>query len=395
MVADMVQESGEWDWFRLHQLLPQECMDRIAAIHPPCSTLGEDIPQWRWEPNSQFSTRSAYSFLAHADVGRVNKVWKKVWQLRVPQWVRVFIWLSLHERLLTNAEQVLRHCAELDVSEICHGGCEDIDHVLRSCSAAKGVWEWVIPLGNRFEFFDLPFIDWLQRNLFATASASSDTDWSARFAIICWLLWKRRCALIFTLAVGVVDDILDRSNRVVAECRRAFDNRTISLPVSVPESRWRTPKTAWVKVNVDAAVSTLDSSAGVGVVCRDCNGRWMSGVARAVGRCTALVAELWAIHDGLLHAWSTGYRFIEMESDCLEAVKVVMSEFTNMQESALVWSIKKWLQRDWQVEVHHVGHGCNRAADRMAASGRGLLLMATTFPEAPDGVQEIVVDEMN
>ncbi|KAK8700343.1 hypothetical protein V6N13_018742 [Hibiscus sabdariffa] len=189
---------------------------------------------------------------------------------------------------------VLRHCAELDVSEICHGGCEDIDHVLRSCSAAKGVWEWVIPLGNRFEFFDLPFIDWLQRNLFATASASSDTDWSARFAIICWLLWKRRCALIFTLAVGVVDDILDRSNRVVAECRRAFDNRTISLPVSVPESRWRTPKTAWVKV-----------------------------------------------------------------------------------------------------EVHHVGHGCNRAADRMAASGRGLLLMATTFPEAPDGVQEIVVDEMN
>ncbi|KAK8978069.1 hypothetical protein V6N11_062868 [Hibiscus sabdariffa] len=47
------------------------------------------------------------------------------------------------------------------------------------------------------------------------------------------------------------------------------------------------------------------------------------------------------------------------------------------------------------VEVHHVGRGCNRVADKMTVIGRGLLLMAIRFLEAPNGVREIAVEEMN
>ncbi|KAK8634215.1 hypothetical protein V6N13_015043 [Hibiscus sabdariffa] len=37
---------------------------------------------------------------------RPSITWKKVWQLKVSQRVRVFAWLSMHEHLLTNVERV-------------------------------------------------------------------------------------------------------------------------------------------------------------------------------------------------------------------------------------------------------------------------------------------------
>ncbi|KAK8630676.1 hypothetical protein V6N13_079458 [Hibiscus sabdariffa] len=113
-----------------------------------------------------------------------------------------------------------------------------------------------------------------------------------------------------------------------------------------------------VKVNIDDAVSTLNNTAGIGTVFRDSSGRWLGEVARSTGRCNALVAELGANPEGLLYAWTSGYRYIEVESDCLEAVNIVT------------------------------------VADKLAAKGHGLLLMATKFPEAPDNVREIVAEEM-
>ncbi|KAK8613909.1 hypothetical protein V6N13_101663 [Hibiscus sabdariffa] len=53
-----------------------------------------------------------------------NAKWRKIWALRVPQRVRVFMWLAAHQSHLTNVERVKRHLADID------GGPEDIDHIL-------------------------------------------------------------------------------------------------------------------------------------------------------------------------------------------------------------------------------------------------------------------------
>ncbi|KAK8631058.1 hypothetical protein V6N13_079822 [Hibiscus sabdariffa] len=81
-------------------------------------------------------------------------------------------------------------------------------------------------------------------------------------------------------------------------------------------------------------------------VIRDCEGRWLCGFARSIGRCNVLLAELWVIHDGLLHAWSRSFCRIEIESDNLEDVRIVTSVSTALRESGLVLSIKRWLCKD-------------------------------------------------
>ncbi|KAK8697852.1 hypothetical protein V6N13_113987 [Hibiscus sabdariffa] len=128
-------------------------------------------------------------------------IWTRVWKIPVPQRVRVFVWLVFHGRLLANAEQVRRHILDSELCDFCGAVREDIEHVLRSCCMAKGVWMRSIPAANRHTF-NLPFTDWLYKNLFDNSFMVADMDWSTRFAIMCWLFWKCRCRLVLASEEG-------------------------------------------------------------------------------------------------------------------------------------------------------------------------------------------------
>ncbi|KAK9011299.1 hypothetical protein V6N11_044151 [Hibiscus sabdariffa] len=157
----MVTESGVWDWDRLEFMLPRKNLERIAFL-PPRDGFGEDRPTWGWEDKREFSTR------------------------------------------LT--------------------GREDVEHVLRSCVAAKGLWMRVLLPEDWEAFFSIVFHEWLGKNLFEGSFMTNDREWFTRFVILCWLLWKRWCSLLLDSEVGVLGDILMHGNRLVAECIRALSD---------------------------------------------------------------------------------------------------------------------------------------------------------------------------
>ncbi|KAL4385217.1 hypothetical protein GQ457_15G009690 [Hibiscus cannabinus] len=376
-VVDMVSENGMWDWDKLELMLPKESLEQIAAIPPPRAEFGEDKPTWRWEDKRHFSTRTAYDFLTN-DLGICeSNVWRKIWRLGVPQRIRTFIWLAFHERLMTNVEGVRRHLSALELCGICGGDREDVAHVLRDCVVAKGLWTK----------------QWLFKNLFDATFMAIDADWSIRFAIFCWLLWKRRCCLLLDSETGVLGDIYMHGNRMVEECSRVKCDMQRDRGGRVLVSNWAPPQVGWVKLNVDAAVATVDHTVGIEGVVRDENGVWLFGYARFVGRCDVLLAEFWAIHDGLLHVWSMGYRRVELESDCLEAVRVINNESDMMGGSVLVESIKRLLGQDWRVEVRYISRENNRIADLLAKRGRNMQLVPLRFVTPPVELERLVEEE--
>ncbi|KAL4318363.1 hypothetical protein GQ457_18G022390 [Hibiscus cannabinus] len=293
-VGEMVLANGEWDWDALAAMLPKDKLDLIASVLPPQEGVGVDTPGWRWED----------------------------------------------KRLLTNVERARRHMTSLVMCEICGSGHEDIEHVLRSCTAAKEVWTRVVPRSTQEAFFSLPIREWLRDNLFGESLVAGDAMWGIR-----------------------------------------------------GRPSWTRPRTGWIKANVDASVSMVDRSAGAGGVLRDDSGAWISGYARYVGRCDALLAELWAIHDGLLLAWDLGFRFVELESDCLEAVRIICSRSNVLSTSALVGAIASLLSREWTVEGCHITRDSNGVADKLAKRGRELGMDSTIFVAAPAVVAGLVEAE--
>ncbi|KAK8556759.1 hypothetical protein V6N13_064765 [Hibiscus sabdariffa] len=74
-------------------------------------------------------------------------------------------------------------------------------------------------------------------------------------------------------------------------------------------------------------------------------------------------------------------------------MRIVNSVSTVMQESGLVSSIKRWINKDWQVRVKHVNREYNKVADKLAVKGRVLEFATTTFNMVPGDMEDLVADE--
>ncbi|KAK9007756.1 hypothetical protein V6N11_074674 [Hibiscus sabdariffa] len=129
-IADMTNANGRWDWERIFPFLPESIMWKIVRIKPPSMQFGSELSCWRWEQNRCFTTKSAYDALSAPSGPVVDFKWASIWKLRVPQLVKVFLWLSSHDRLLTNPDRVRRHIVDSDKCPWCQVYAESLDHVL-------------------------------------------------------------------------------------------------------------------------------------------------------------------------------------------------------------------------------------------------------------------------
>ncbi|KAK8579612.1 hypothetical protein V6N12_069926 [Hibiscus sabdariffa] len=310
MMKDMVTDLGDWDWTRLAASLKSTALDHIATVPPPRLNFGFDIPVWRWSTNRQFTTQSAYKYLMGLSDSPADSIWKRVWSLLVSQRVHTFMWLTLHQRHLTNVEQVRRQLSDSDRCTICNRGVEDLDHILCFCTRARNLWTRAVKPEILASFLSSPFDSCLRHNLLVeTGNVLQGVPWNCRFAIFCWLLWKRRCAVIFYSDFIRHDDILMQGDRLVVEY-------VIS---SAHVSRQPSP------------VNVVPSG-----VLRDENGSWILDFGRSIGCCSVLVAELWAVQDMLARAWRLDICHLVLETDYLEVVKLLNCSSTTMVGNSLV-----------------------------------------------------------
>ncbi|KAL4304528.1 hypothetical protein GQ457_10G007360 [Hibiscus cannabinus] len=188
-------------------------------------------------------------------------------------------------------------------------------------------------------------------------------DWPQAFAIFCWLLWKNRCCRVMGSECMPREELLARGRRMLEECSRTFRGSRHTVRRGLLMS-WQRPPLEWVKVNVDAAVNVFDQRAVVGGVFRDSDGEWLFGFTQSIGSCSVLLAELWAIFEALCRAWAKGYRYVELESDCANALSIAQ-----------------------------IPRACNVCADRLAALGRGQVEEVVEFEAPPAELLDLVVEE--
>ncbi|KAK8649249.1 hypothetical protein V6N13_129982 [Hibiscus sabdariffa] len=238
----MVTDQVDWDWDRLREVLPDEVLEHLAATPPPLHHLGEDVPGWRWDDKREFTVKSAYSVLVQeGGRGRMTQ-WNRIWSIQVPQRVKVFMWITAHQRHLTNVERVRRHMA----------------------SSGKSLWRSVLGPVAAGSLDLLSFDDWLHGNISGRlAEVGGRKDWAMEFSIFCWLLWKLRCSMVLDSGFVECESVLDRGRRFMLDCRTAFAATLRAPPTTaVSVQRWEGPQSGWVKCNVDATGSMLVAPPG-------------------------------------------------------------------------------------------------------------------------------------
>ncbi|KAK8578762.1 hypothetical protein V6N12_069106 [Hibiscus sabdariffa] len=130
VVADMVDEYGQWCWHRFDQLLPLEIILRIAGVKPPLG-LSYDRIGWLLGSNQEFSVRSAFDVRQGVPYSPVELVWKVIAGFKGLPRVQTFLWLIFHDRVLTNVERGRRRLTQDCSCTICGVIEGDLDHILR------------------------------------------------------------------------------------------------------------------------------------------------------------------------------------------------------------------------------------------------------------------------
>lgn len=138
-VSDLIDESGEWNLNMIRETIPTQVLDRIGAIHPLDSSSDSDTRLWPGYNLGNFTVSSAYSLLDGSVAGDESVRWKQIWQLKVPERVRSFMWLVAHNKLLTNLQK-----AQMGIGDSfcvhCGNILDSIIHALRDCDLARSLW---------------------------------------------------------------------------------------------------------------------------------------------------------------------------------------------------------------------------------------------------------------
>ena len=104
---------------------------------------------WAHTPSGEFSTSSAYKLLvASASVNNAGSssgvaqkhFWKWVWQLRVPNMIKHFIWGACNNALPTKSNLFRRQITTSDTCELCNGAPKDVLNVVWSSKELEVVW---------------------------------------------------------------------------------------------------------------------------------------------------------------------------------------------------------------------------------------------------------------
>lgn len=136
-VADYWDEDRGWKWELFQQLIPATDTERVAGYILSNNLDEEDAMGWWWEKGQDFTIRSAYnSIIGSTSVSR-DFNWARIWSLKVPIRICMFLWLVKHGRVMTNVERAKRNMTSNVTCVFYAGHAEDLDHFFRKCSEVK------------------------------------------------------------------------------------------------------------------------------------------------------------------------------------------------------------------------------------------------------------------
>ncbi|CAN1142230.1 Putative ribonuclease H protein At1g65750 [Linum perenne] len=316
-----------------------DMIQQVTGMIPPAAGRGDDVLNWGEEANGKFSIRSAYCLTLQFDHQPLDIDWKHVWRWKGPSRTQHFLWLAMHNKLLTNPWSLLGF------------------HT--NGSAQKPLNKW---LSDGMEHKD-----------------------GMLFGISCWYLWKGRNELVFSAKIQSPRDLAARISSWTGSVSSALDHdKTIGTQIPSRTAaiiNWDPGPEGWITLNTDGSVNRATGVATIGGLLRNHLGFCSLAFTAKLGKCSITRAELRGIIQGLELAWNEGHKKVSVQTDSLAAVLLIRAEGApSHQHTSEIIAIKNWTDRDWQVEFHHIYREANGAADFLATLGHHFAIGVHIIP---------------
>ncbi|CAN0876753.1 Putative ribonuclease H protein At1g65750, partial [Linum grandiflorum] len=232
--------------------------------------------------------------------------------------------------------------------------------------------------------------DWFWENINVKGGIRiREVWWSDWFLALVWNIWKWRNQVCHSQTPWPVQNLWrithDLAHEIFSMKRISHPNREVEL------IGWSPPPIGWVKLNVDGSRVSAEDSTAIGGVLRGACGTWIAGFLHHIGSQPILQAELLAIRDGLSWVQMLRYSQVEVESDSLLAVQLVMSSNTCCHPlGTLISDIHSLMEMMQNCKIRHIRREANFVADYIAKSAHGLGDGEKWLSNPPQGVLHLL-----
>ena len=162
----------------------------------------------------------------------------------------------------------------------------------------------------------------------------------------------------------------------------------------LPGYGWRPPEEGSVKITTDGALELVEGRGGAGGVARSSSALLGSWCKPYMGITDPLLAEAYALRDGVLFARLRGFTHVIMEVDCMEMVDLWNSRHNSRSIVAHILVQIGELARDFSLfVVQHVNRSANVPAHLCAKRACTLHVTESWLDETPSFlVTSLMVD---
>lgn len=377
-VADLRTALGGWDEEKLQSLFTAHEVECILSI-PVLHTHLADSVFWHYNKHGRYSVKSGYWVVKNVRTrGRntvqlgedVTQYWRHLWKLKIPPKMHHFLW-RCSMGFIPCKEALVRKRITAD-SECfrCSNGQESPLHATWSCVAASAVLE-------KASFYSkLPPNQYMNfTHFFGDAMKKLTMEEVKLLVIILWGNWRERNEIFHG---GMGTDHVTLFNRAMVswfsllEVQKSLGRCAQSNMLGVHNNSgrqvWNPPSLCSTKINCDGAVIRLGDLVGVGVIARNDLGEMVVAAGYKVElRLSPFAAELYAIKLALDLVVERRMSSVVIETDCMDAVRVINSgeEFL-AAEGVVVNQIKGLMQLLQIPKIMHAPRGANMAAHEIA-----------------------------
>jgi ribonuclease HI len=326
--------------------------------------------------------------------GRRSKAWKQIWELKIPNVEKNFLWRACHESLPTRHNLFRRNIVEDPSCPICGLAEETALHILWQCSSARDVWcvgpkKLQKSSGSGLEFLQVV------EDVFTKCSLE-DID---QFAGIARRIWLRRNRVVHEGTFSHPNSLVQQARQAsedfqLAQCTRESQQPS---PGDPRLQRWNAPLGGWIKLNTNASVNKDNGWMGYGAVARDERGAVMAAQCRTVkGNLDATLAEAGALLMAIKLCQRMGFHTVHFEGDSQIVVEGINSLNIDWSSKGLMLGdIMEALQgiHCWQISfIHREG---NKAAHMLAKLATMVESEKIWINNAPDCIRDIVLIEQH
>ena len=279
---------GGWDEQLVRDTFWEEDAETILAI--PVGIETPDWPAWHFDSKGMFSVKSAYKIevqdrdskagrTAEASSGSgtadVQFPWRKIWQMRLPNKVQMFLWRLIHNSLPVRNNLKRRKVKTETLCPMCRRLDEDCGHVFFKCKKAQECWREL-----QMENARCCLVQCRSGKEMAEKIWKMQADQQLKIVVWMWRWWTARNkanAGERVQSAGEVCSSVHYHLEEFAKLKRPAKHRD-------QPQKWKPPAGEQYKLNVDAAFSALTKRGGWGCVVRNNTGEVMDIGAGNINR---------------------------------------------------------------------------------------------------------------